>query len=532
MTTDRAGTTTAPEVADVPDMGLRAVNLSMAGLTMSLFVASLSNLIVLTALPRIVADLHGNQTDYTWIVSASMLTMTVCMPIWGRLSDVVNKKLAIQASVLGYVAASMCAGLAGSTELIIACRAVIGICASGIIILMQAIAAQIATPRHRAKWIGYQGAAMSFATVGAPTLGGIIAEHLGWRWCFFLAIPIAVFAIGMLQRNLHLPPRHTRPPRIDWAGAVLVAAAIVTLLLWVSLFGPRHGWGSPSALLSLAIGISLLVLCILVERRVTAPILPLDLLRHREVRLGIIAAGATGVAFYTSAVFLAVFLQIGRGFSPQVAGLMAAPEALAALSAALISSRFIARHGRYRRWLIGGAMLVMLGFVLLSTVGTQTSLILVGACVALIGGGLGMAAENLVLVVQTSVAPAQAGAAAALVNFSRMIGGVASVAGLGTLLSHRVVSYTDAHGLAFDAGQQRAEARHPRRADADHRRDRLCGWRRRGLSRLRARRGDHAGVRHPAPRSRAARGQAAGLSRRHAPTAPLHASGAIALSGL
>jgi len=436
----------------VDEMSLRDVNLSMAGLTMALFVAALSNLIVLTALPRIVADLHGNQPAYTWIISASMLTMTVCMPIWGRMSDVVDKKRLIQASVFGYVLASACAGLAASTEVIIGCRIAIGGCASGIIILMQAIAAQITTPRHRAKWIGYQGAAMSVATVGAPTLGGIIAEHLGWRWCFFLAIPVAIVSIGMLQRTLHLPARNATRPRIDWLGALLVAGSVVTLLLWVSLFGPRNGWSSASALFSLIGGCILLVACIAVERRVTAPILPLDLLRTRDVLLGIIGSYATGFAFFSSAVFLALFLQVGRGFSPQVAGLMAGPEALATLLASLISSRFIAHHGRYRRWLIGGAAMVVLGFVLLSTIGTQTPLVFIGLCVALIGGGLGMVAENLTLVVQTSVAAGRVGSAGALVAFFRMIGGVSAVAGLGTLLSYRVVTYTHAHGLALDAG--------------------------------------------------------------------------------
>lgn len=440
----------ASPAAAAPLMRLRDVNFAMAGLVMSLFVASLSNLIVLTALPRIVAELHGNQASYTWIVSASMLTMTVCMPIWGRLADVIDKKRLIQCSVLGYVGASAFAGFAGSTEVIIACRVAIGVCASGIVILMQAIAVQITTPRHRARWIGYQGAAISVATVGAPTLGGVIAEHLGWRWCFFLAIPVAILSVAILQRSLRLPPRGATSPRIDWAGALLVAGTTITLLLWVSLFGPRMGWASLPALSALGGGCVLLALCIAVERRVAAPILPLDLLRIRDVRLGILGSFATGFAFFSSAVFLAIFLQVGRGFSPQVAGLMAAPEAAATLLSALAASRFIARHGRYRIWLIGGASMVLIGFTLLSTIGTTTPLLLIGLCVALIGGGLGMVAENLTLVVQTSVPAERAGSAGAMVAFFRMIGGVSAVAALGTLLSYRVVTYTHAHGLAFD----------------------------------------------------------------------------------
>lgn len=447
------GAVALSEMAPAQPMSLRAVNWAMAALTMSLFTAAMSNLIVLTALPRIVADLHGDQASYTWIVTGSMLTMTVCMPIWGRISDLVNKKLLIQLSVFIYVLASICAGFAGSTGVIIACRVVIGLCASGIIVLMQAIAADIATPRHRARWIGYQGAVISVATVGAPALGGFIAEHLGWRWCFFLAIPIAILSITMLHRTLHLPVRRAhRDVTIDWAGAALVALSIVTLIFWLSVIGPTQGWSSLPAMLALAAGLAAMVICILVEQRVRMPILPLDLLALRDVRLGVIAAYATGFAFFGSAVFLAIFLQVGRGFSPQIAGLMALPEAVAALLASLASSRFIARSGRYRRWMVGGATMVCVGFLLLATIDGRTSLPFVGLCVALIGGGLGMVSENLVLVVQTAVSPQRIGAAGALVNFFRMAGGISCVAGMGALLSHRVVAYAREQGLSYDAG--------------------------------------------------------------------------------
>ena len=432
---------------------LREIDLAMAGLTISLFVAHLSNLVVLTALPRIVGDLHGSQASYTWIITASMTMMTVCMPIWGRLSETIDRKRAIQAAVLCYIASSMCAGFAHATWVIIAARAAIGICASGIIVLMQAIAAEIATPRHRARWIGYQGAVIAVATVGAPTLGGFVAQHFGWRWCFFIAVPVALLSIAMVQRTLHLPARE-RGGRaaIDWAGAALIAGTIVALMLGVSVFGPGRGWASPPALASLGLGAALLVVTIAWERRVARPILPLDLLCNPEVRLGVIAAFGTGFAFFSSAVFLAIFLQLGRGFGPQVAGLMALPEAGAALLAALVASRFIARHGHYKGWLIGGAAMILLGFALLTTIGPATTLPFVGLCIALIGGGLGMVSENLGLVVQTSVGNARAGAAAALVNFFRLIGGIVAVQMLGALLSLRVVRIARESGLLLDIG--------------------------------------------------------------------------------
>jgi len=444
--------TAGDEPGSSPAMTLRQVDFAMAGLTIALFVAALSNLVVLTALPQIIGDLHGTQASYTLIITASMLTMTVCMPIWGRMADMLNKKRLIQVCVGGYVTASICAGFATAPWMLVVCRGAIGVCASGIIILMQAIAVDITTPRHRARWIGYRGAVMSFATVGAPTIGGFIVTHFGWRWCFFIAVPIAVVSIAIVQRTLRLSvPAFTRPPQIDWIGALLLAATTITILCWISLVSPAAGWLSPLSLGCLAGGLVLLALAIRVERNAERPMLPVDLFANREVVLCTVASAMTGFAFFGSAVFLAIFLQIGRGFSPEIAGLMAIPEAGAALVVSVVSSRFIARHGHYKLWLIMGSAMVTTGFVLLATVDTQTSLVFVGLCVALIGGGLGAVSENLVLVVQTVVAPGEAGAAGALVNFFRMMGGIVCVAALGAMLSAHVIGYTHSHGVTgFD----------------------------------------------------------------------------------
>ena len=443
----------APVPVFATERSLRDVNLAMGALTLSLFVAYSSNLVVLTALPKIVADLHGSQASYTWIVTASMLTMAVCMPTWGRLSEIVDRKKWIQAGVIFYVLASICAGFAQATWVIIACRAAIGFCASGIIILMQGIAAEIATPRHRARWIGYQGAAISFATVGAPSLGGFVAQHFGWRWCFFLGVPTALPAIVMLHYTLDLPHReHPGVVRIDWPGAFLIAATIVGLMLWVSLIGPEQGFTSPSAFACLVFAALTLATTIWWERRAPRPILPFELLGTRDMRLGAVAALGTGAAFYGCAVYLALFLQIGRGFSPEVAGLMALPEAAAALLGALVASRFIAHQGRYKAWLIGGGSMVITAFALLSTIDRATTLPFVGMCVALIGGGLGMVSENLVLMAQTSVTRDRAASAAALVNFFRMVSGITFVQAMGALLTYRVGHITATHGLILRPG--------------------------------------------------------------------------------
>ena len=447
-----AAAITPEQTAPIPAaMSRRDVNFAMAGLTLSLFVAGLSNLVVLTAMPRIVAELHGGQASYTWIVTSSMLAITVCTPFWGRMSDMLDKKRLLQLCVAGYVVSSMIAGFAGATWVIIVCRIGIGVCAAGIIVFMQAIAAQITTPRHRARWIGYRSAAMSVATVGAPTLGGVLAQHLGWRACFFVGVPPAIVAILMTQFTLRLPPPVAQGSRrIDWPGALLVSGGLVTLMLWVSLVGPDRGWGSLPAGLTLAAALVALTAGILVELRHPAAMLPLELLRDRPVLLCTIAAAGTGFAYFGSAVFLAIYLQIGRGYSPQTAGLMALPEAVATVGAALLAARFISGRGRYKAVLIVGGAMICAGFGLLVSIGTGTSLLFIGLCVALIGGGLGVVAENLVLIVQTVVSRSKAGSAGALVAFCRVTGGVTCVAALGTILSAHVADRLRDSGLAFD----------------------------------------------------------------------------------
>lgn len=430
-----------PHVPGPVPMTLRQVDLAMAGLTLSLFVASLSNLVVLTAMPRIVAELRGTQADYTWIITSSMITITVLTPIWGRMSDLFDQKRLLQWSVGGYVFFSIIAGFAPGTLVIILCRVGIGVCAAGIIVLMQAIAVEITTPRHRARWVGYRSAVMSVATVGAPTLGGFLAQHIGWRACFFVGVPMAILSIAMVQVTLRLPRvERTTARQVDWVGGILVAGSIITLMVWMSVVGPQRGFNSSIALAVLAAGTVLATAAAVVELRVPAPILPLALFRQRDVALCAIASFATGFAFFGSAVFLAMYLQIGRGFSAQTAGLMALPEAAATVVSAVIASRIIAGTGRYKPALLIGSAMIAVGFALLSRVGTATPLLLVGACVALIGGGLGIVSENLVLIVQTRVPRTRAGAAGALISFFRMAGGVTAVAALGAVIAAHVVA--------------------------------------------------------------------------------------------
>jgi len=442
-----------PALEPVPAMTEREIALAMSALIASMFVAMLSNLVVLTAMPRIAADLHASQAHYTWIITSSMLTIAVCTPIWGRISDLMDKKRLMQGCVAGYVAFSFLASLAPAAWIIIACRVGIGVCAAGIIVLLQSISAAIMSPRKRARWLGYRAAALSVATVGAPSFGGLVTEHLGWRACFLVGIPFAVVSIAMLQKTLHLPRVRGPKVRIDWLGAALLAGGIICLMLWVSVTGPSRGFLSPPALVLLLGGAALLGIAMLVELRVAVPVLPLALFRQREVLLCVVASTGIGVGMFGSAVFLAPYLQIGRGLSPAAAGLMALPEAAGSLLASILTARILSRRGHYRGTLVVGAGMLVGGFAALSTIGTGTALPLIGAYVALVGAGLGVTGETLTIVVQNAVARGHAGSAGALVAFFRMLGGIAGVAVLGAVLSGHVASLVAASHLpGLDAG--------------------------------------------------------------------------------
>lgn len=429
----------------------REVALAMSALIACMFVAMLSNLVVLTAMPRIAADLHATQAHYTWIITSSMLTIAVCTPIWGRISDLLDKKLLMQSCVAGYVCCSFIASLAQAPWVIIACRVGIGICAAGIIVLLQTISAAIMSPLKRARWIGYRAAALSVATVGAPSLGGFVTEHLGWRACFLVGLPFAIASIILLQRTLHLPRRPAKRPQIDWAGALLLALGIIGLMLWVSVAGPNRGYFAPLSLAVLGAGVGLLALAVTVELKVPLPILPLELFRQRDVLLCVIASVAAGVGMFGCAVFLSQYLQIGRGLSPSIAGLMALPEAGGSLVASIFTARVISRHGHYKRTLVVGASMLLAGYVLLASIGTDTSLLLIALYVALLGAGLGVTGETLSIVVQNAVGQSLAGAAGALVAFFRMLGGIGSVAVLGAVLAAQVGTHIAASGVpGFD----------------------------------------------------------------------------------
>ncbi|MFB9447853.1 MFS transporter [Dactylosporangium vinaceum] len=425
----------------------RQVLEALSGLLLALFVAMVSSTIVSTALPKIIGALNGTQTQYTWVVTATLLAATATTPIWGKLADLYSKKALVQISILIYVVGSMLAGIAQSAGELIAARAFQGIGVGGLQALVQVVIAAMIPPRERGRYNGYLGGVMAVATVGGPLLGGVIVDTdwLGWRWCFFVGVPVAVLALVVLQKTLHLVTIRRDNVKIDYAGASLIAAGVSILLIWVSFVDGSFAWASWQTAAMVGAGVVLLAVAVWVESRAAEPVVPLAIVRQRTTALSILASLAVGMAMFGGAVFLGQYFQIGRGYTPTEAGLLTIPLMAGVLISSIVVGQLITRTGKIKPYIIAGTIVLVAGFGLLATIDHRTSLVYVSAGMLLVGVGVGMSMQNLVLAVQNTVQLKDIGAASATVAFFRSLGGTIGVSVLGAVLARRVTgNITDA----------------------------------------------------------------------------------------
>lgn len=425
----------------------REVLEALSGLLLAMFVAMLSSTIVSNALPSIVFDLGGSQTGYTWVVVATLLTMTATTPIWGKLADLFSKKLLVQSALVIFSVGSLIAGFAPSMEVLIGARAVQGLGVGGLTALVQVVIASMVTPRERGRYSGYIGATFAMATVSGPLIGGLLVDTVGWRWCFFIGLPVAVVAFAVLQRTLHLPVVK-REVHIDYAGATLLVGGVSLLLVWVSLAGQQFDWLSGTSIGLVLAGVAVLAVAVLVEARYAVePIIPLRLFKDRTTSLATAASVLIGISMFGATVYLSQYFQLARGMTPTHAGLMSVCMVGGLLVSSIVSGRLITQTGRWKKWLVGGMVLVVAGLALLATIDETTNLAVVGLFMAVLGLGLGATMQNLVLAVQNNTAQSDMGAASSVVAFFRSMGGSVGVSVLGAVLSHQVAD-TVARGLA------------------------------------------------------------------------------------
>ncbi|MFE1340537.1 MFS transporter [Streptomyces sp. NPDC058733] len=433
---------TAPPGPPAPEPGTpagptpRRVRLVFVGLMLALLLAALEQMIVATALPKIVGELHGLD-KMSWAITAYLLTSTVGLPVYGKLGDLLGRKGVFQFAIVVFVIGSALAGRAQSMDQLIAFRAVQGVGAGGLMIGVQAIIADIVPPRQRGRFMGLIGAAFGLASVAGPLLGGYFTDHLSWRWCFYVNVPFGLVTLAVVAVVLKLP-RPTARPRFDVLGTLLLAAASTCLVLLTSWGGTEYAWGSR---VITGLGAGALVaaaLFLLAERRAAEPLIPLRLFRDSVFNVSALVGLVIGVALFGAASYLPTFLQMVDGASATESGLLMLPMMGGIVGASVISGQLISHTGRYKLYPVLGGALSALGMWLLSRLEVDTPRLHYSIWMAVLGAGIGLVMPVLVLAVQNSVRAGDLGTATSANNYFRQIGGSVGAAIFGTLFADRL----------------------------------------------------------------------------------------------
>jgi EmrB/QacA subfamily drug resistance transporter len=433
-----------------PAQDQRRVLVIFSGLMLAVLISSLDQTIVSTALPTIVSDL-GGLTQLSWVITGYLLASTVSTPLWGKLGDLYGRKPLFQVSIVLFLAGSALCGLSQNMVELILFRSVQGLGAGGLLVLTQAIIADIVSPRQRGRYQGLFGAVFGVTSVGGPLLGGFFVDTLSWRWIFYLNLPIG--AAALLVIALALPAAsEQRHHTIDYLGTVLLAVAATSLVLLTTLGGNTFPWASaPTYILAIAGGICIIGF-VLVERRAAEPVMPLELFRNRVFVYACAIGFGVGFALFGVTTFLPLFLQVVNGVTPTTSGLRLLPMVVGLLITSILSGQLISQLGRYKVFPIAGTALMTLGLFLLSRMNEQTSVLVESLSMLVLGLGFGLVFQVLVIVVQNAVDYRNLGAATSDTTFFRSIGGSFGTAVFGAIFSNQLASHLSSLASSLPPG--------------------------------------------------------------------------------